>query len=119
MGDESEQITSVTQVKLLKRGKEGMEDIPNVPLKKGDIALALFPEDKKFYRAKIEKVDGDGTAGKVTIKWDDPDGFEPVQALPRDHIKLVKRQFPASGQVTPGMWTSAFDADAAAVAQRG
>merc|ERR1712060_748400 len=34
--DESEQITSVTQVKLLKRGKGGMEDIPNVPLKKGD-----------------------------------------------------------------------------------
>jgi len=89
--DEGEQITSVSNIKLVKRGPVGHPELENVPLAPGDKVWALFLEDQNWYEAVLLKMpEADG--GKYTVRWDDPDGCPPTAQLERHDIKLKLRK---------------------------
>jgi len=88
---EPEQISSVQEIKLIKRGDKGAEEMHEVPLKVGDLVWGWWMDERKWYNAKLEGIEKDG---KLKIRWDEHEPDEPeVEVKPRHEVKLRKRKW--------------------------
>merc|ERR1712187_1083465 len=86
--DDSEPLTTCTKVTLLKKGPKrepGNKQVFHV----GDKVISRFDRDGGFYEAELLEFDEEKDT--CTVKWDDPDGFEPIYKGPLHDVKLKLR----------------------------
>jgi len=76
--DESEPLTSCTEVEFLKKARVPLEPGEKQVYHVGDKIWARFAADNGFYEADLLELNGD----KCKLKWKDPDGSPPTAQMP-------------------------------------
>lgn len=86
--DDNEPLTSCTDVELLKKAETPLEPGKQQIFHVGDKVMARFPQDNGFYEAELlELMEGN----RCKVKWDDPDGYDPIVMMPVGDIQLKFR----------------------------